>query len=231
MTVGRMTTEQLLAQLEEVRKNHGDQAFEDAKRGLAQDLILKPNGETFLKNAFPDMDLEAVRAEAEKTQEEIAQATSPEEMMRRMMQQQIPNLKTQGHYNFFMQAFDALRKTLNSYFGGDAKTGDEARVALGKVLDAAKKIPEIERQLKEMPESAMSEATREFTQPAKELHEFDNQRQLMTELAGLEDAAALKRWYEARQDQIDGIVSKSIRDELFDTIRKRRIEFAKKEGN
>lgn len=227
---GRMTAEQLLKQLEEVRTKHGEQAYEDAKRGLAQDIILKPNGETFLKNAFPDMDLEAVKAEAEQIQEEVAKASNPDELMRQMMTEQIPNLKTQAHYNFFMQAFDALRKTLNSYFGNEPKAGDEARAGLDKVLDAAKKIPDIERQVAEMGDSA-SDAAQEFTQPAKELHEFDNQRALMTELAAVENGGELKRWYEANRDRLDAIVSKSIRDELFDAIRKRRNEFAAQEGN
>lgn len=215
-----MTTKMLLGQLERIREEKGDEAFNLARRGLALDLILKPNGDKFIQNAFPDMDLDELRAEAQGGQQPVA--ASPEEMMLQMLKSQMPNLTTQGHYDTFMAAFDVLRKTLNAYFGGNVAGGDSAREQLDKALDMAAKLPEMEAKFAEMADDEKSDEAKDFTSPAKELHEYDIQKQLLLELAGIESSEKLEEWYAAKRDPLDSIVSKRARDEVFDAIRAKR---------
>lgn len=216
---GTMTIDMLHGQLDRIRKEKGEDAYNLARRGFALDLVLKPNGEAFIKNAFPDMDIEELKAEAQK---QPPAAASPEEAMIQMLKAQMPNLTTQGHYDTFVQAFDALRKTLNAYFGDNKAGGDHAREQLTKVLDMAIKIPEMAQQFAEMSDDEKSDKAKAFTKPATELHEYDTQKQLLLELTAIETSEALEKWYATKREAIDSVVSKRARDEVFDAIRAKR---------
>lgn len=147
-----------------------------------------------------------------------------DDMMRQALAAQIPNLKTQAQFNIFMTCFDALRSTLNAYFGGEVASGEMSRDALNKSLDMAKQITELTEKLGEMPDEIKSEAAKEFTAPAKELHEYDEHRQLIIELEGLKSLDALQKWYTDNRKRMDRVVSQKLRDELFDAIREKRKE-------
>ncbi len=147
-----------------------------------------------------------------------------DDMMRQALAAQIPNLKTQAQFNIFMNCFDALRSTLNAYFGGELASAEMARDALNKGLDLAKQLVEITEKLNEIPDEAKSEAAKEFTAPAKELHEYDEHRKLVFELANLKSLEALQTWYAESRQRIDRVVSQKLRNELFDAIRDRRKE-------
>jgi dsDNA-binding SOS-regulon protein len=123
-----------------------------------------------------------------------------------------------------MNCFDALRSTLNAYFGGELASAEMARDALNKGLDLAKQLVEITEKLNEIPDEAKSEAAKEFTAPAKELHEYDEHRKLVFELANLKSLEALQTWYAESRQRIDRVVSQKLRNELFDAIRDRRKE-------
>jgi hypothetical protein len=225
MTTATMNIETLLQQLEKIRENHGDEAYEQARRGFAKSLILKPNGDEFIKRAFPDLDLDALRKEAEAEQQAVAQA-SPEEQMLAMIRQQVPNIKSQAQFNMFMGCFDALRATLNHYFGRNPDGAQRAREALNKALDMAAKMPELEDQVAEMPAEMRSEAARSFTEPPKEFHEHDKQRALLIKVAGFTDLGELDGWYTEHRQEIDEVVDQRLRNELFDAIRAKRRELA-----
>lgn len=145
-----------------------------------------------------------------------------DEMMRQALAAQMPNLKTQAQFTLFMTCFDALRSTVNSYLGGDTVAAELAREALVKGLDMAKRMPEIAKKLEEIPEEERSEAAREFTEPAKELHEYDLHKQLLLELASHQTVEDLKKWYADNRGRLDRIVSLGLRNDLFDAIREKR---------
>lgn len=145
-----------------------------------------------------------------------------DDMMRQALTAQIPNLKTQAQFNIFMNCFDALRSTLNAYFGGETASAEMARDALNKGLDLAKQVVEITEKLKEIPDEAKSDAAKEFTAPAKELHEYDEHRKLVFELSSITNLEALQAWYTENRQRIDQVVSQNLRNELFDTIRELR---------
>lgn len=224
--------------LEKLRETHGQAAYEKARHDVAVEMILKPNGEAFLKNAFPDFDLTEVRAEAEA---KVAASQTmpgaddtpqtPEAVLFNLVRQQMPNLKTQAHFNAFMAAFDALRTTLDGYFTDNPERASRAREALNKVLDMASKINHVAEQAAEVPPEERSERLSEYVEPPKQFHEYDDQRRLRVELAAIPTYEALSEWYQANRKTMDRIVSKSLRDELFDAIRQRRSELTAKEAN
>lgn len=215
----------LLTQLERVRQAGGQPAYDKAVRALALDLILKPHGEEFLKDAFPNLDLAAIRAAAEQSNQEKAQLPDDQAMLK-MMRAQIPNMRTQAHFNIFMASFEALRLTLDAYFGGDLEKAEVARKALTDSLDASQQVVQMEAQLKEIPEDQRSEAASEFLQPPKEFHEFDEQRALMAELDQITSMAQLQAWYAGTADRRNRVVSSSLRNPLIDAIRRKRLGFS-----
>lgn len=223
MTTATVSIEQLVTQLNRIREEHGEEAYDKARHGFALGIILKPNGDKFLTKAFPDMDLDALRKEAEASQRAVESAT-PEEMMMGMLRQQIPNLKTQAQLNTFTACFDALRTCLNAYFGRNNETAERARGALNKALDMAAELPKIEDQLAEMPDHLKSDTAKAFTSEPKEFHEHDKQRALLVELAGVIDRNELEKWYHTNRQTIDAVSDQRLRNELFDSIRLKRKE-------
>lgn len=223
MTTAQVNIEQLVAHLNRIREVHGDDAYNEARRGFAVNLILKPNGDKFIGKAFPDLDLDELRKEAE-AQQATAEKAGPEEMMMGMLRQQVPNIKTQAQLNTFMACFDALRTCINHYFGRSPKEAQTAREALGKALDMAAKMPEIEDQLAEMPEDVKSAEAKAFTSEPKEFHEYDKQRRLLAEADATTSRGGLDEWYGKNRDTMDEIVDQRLRNELFDAIRAKRKE-------
>lgn len=214
----------LVSHFDKIRSEQGEEAYQKARKNFAMGMILKPRGDEFLKSAFPDMDIEALRVEAEKSQQD--QARNPQEMMLDAMRQQIPNLKTQAQFNLFMKSFDALRHTLNAAFGLDKEGYEKGKEALNMVLNAALQISEVVQKLQETPEAATSKAAEEFKQPPREFQEYDVQKGLLIELEALTSAEGLQRWYDSNRARIDCVVSASLRNELFDTIRKVKHKFS-----
>lgn len=215
--------EVLVSHLNRIREEHGEEAYHKARRGFALGLILKPNGDKFISNAFPDFDLDELRMEAE-SQQATAEKATPEEMMVGMLRQQVPNIKTQAQLNTFMACFEALRACLNHYFGRNPEGAEKAREALNKALDLAAGMPEIEDQLAEMPDDIKSDAAKAFSSPPKEFHEHDKQRALLVELAGILARDELEKWYHKNRQGIDEISDQRLRNELFDAIRLKRKE-------
>jgi hypothetical protein len=217
----------LISHFDKIRSEQGEEAYQKARKNFAMGMILKPQGDEFIKQAFPDMGIEAIRADAEKSQPSMGsdQAIDPQEMMLTAMRQQIPNLKTQAQFNLFMKSFDALRHTLNSAFGLDKEGYEKGKEALNMALDMALKISEVVQKLQETPEAATSKAAEEFKQPPREFQEYDVQKGLLIELETLTSAEELQRWYDNNRARIDCVVSASLRNELFDTIRKIKHKF------
>lgn len=229
-----MNIDSVRAQLEALRAKHGEAVYQQARRDLALALIGKPNGEAHIRLAFPDMDIEELKAAAAPTpapsdesggsfyQGGQAPSVPDEQLMMRLLQQQMPSIKTQGHLNLFQAAFDALRTTLDGAFSGDADRARRGREALLKVLDTAGNVHEVMAKLDEMPPEARSDAANEFLQPPKQFHEYDIQRRLLVELEGLLTMAALTDWYTATKDDRDRVVSQKLRNELLDAIRAKK---------
>jgi hypothetical protein len=227
MSTQTVSMEAMLSHLQKIKTDHGDEAYEKARQDVALQIILKPKGEEYVKNVFPDIDIEELKATALEAVKmappaELDQNAPPEQVMLQMLREQIPNLQSEAQFKIFMAAFDALRATLNACFGNDTEAAKLGREALNKVLDTAGVLYDMAEKLKDMPDDVKSDIAKEFDTPAKEFHEFGDQSRLLTELEATEDLNALKKWYEARRGAMDRIVSQDLRNKLFDAIRQRR---------
>lgn len=149
-----------------------------------------------------------------------------DQMVMQALAAQVPNLKTQAQFNIFMACFDAMRTTLNSYFGSEMAAAEMARETLGKALDMAKQIQTISEQVAEMPPEERSKVADDFVSPVKEFHEYDLHKQLLMELESCSDTNELQQWYQENRERLDRVVSQSIRNELFDAIRNKRNELS-----
>lgn len=221
--------EALISQLNEVKKTKGEAAFMEAVKSVAEQIMGSPQGESLLKAAVPDINLDELRTNM--AEKKSATAVTADESMMKMLAMQVPNMKTQAQFNAFMGCFDALRSTLNAYFGKQTAAAEMARKVLNDALDMAQQITEMGEKLNEIPDDAKSEAAKDFTKPPRELHEYDTCKQLLGELEGISTSDALKKWYADSRETIDQVVSVKPRNELMDTIRAKRNELAAKEVN
>lgn len=212
----------LMSHFEKIRKEQGEEAYQKARKDFAVAMVMKDRGEEYVKNAFPDLNIEALREEARTKFPQPPGGGTPEEAVLHAMRQQIPNMKTQAQFNIFMASFDAMRHTLNAAFGTDKTGFEKGKEAVIKALNSAFTISEVVEKLKENPEAATSKVAAEFKDPPKEFAEYDVQRGLLAEVPGLETLAELNRWYEKNKPQIDRVVSQTLRNELFDAIRAKK---------
>jgi hypothetical protein len=221
----------ILQRLRKIRETQGEAAYQVAVLDVAVSLYLRERGgEGLVLDTFPDIDMDVVRKMAETREAKESarkEVPSSDQAMLGMMQAQIPNMKTQAQFNVFMVAFDALRGTLNAYFGGQKAGAEIARDALNKALDMAAKVTDIAESLKEIPEGQRSDEANTFTSPPVQLHEYDEHRSLLLELAGIKTYAELQQWYLDTEVRRSKVVSQNLRNELFDNVRLRREELSK----
>jgi len=222
--------EALISQLRQLRLDKGDEAFMAAIQSVAEQILVSPQGEGLLKAAMPDIDLDKLKASVVAEKQSVVSG-SPDEAMMKMLAMQVPNMKTQAQFNAFMGCFDALRATLNAYFGDQKAAAEMGREALNQALDMAKQIATMSEKLNEIPDEVKSDEAKEFTRPAKELHEYDTCKRLLGELTGLQTTEALQKWYSESRQTIDEVMSAKPRNELMDAIRAKRNELMAKDAN
>jgi hypothetical protein len=230
---------EILQRLSKIRTTMGEEAYEDAMYAVAVELYRRPHGgEALVLDTFPDIEMDLVQSMVypKEIEDLTSMARQPEPkqeaptqdmMMLNMMRQQMPNLKTQAQFNTFMLAFDALRGTLNAYFGGETAAAEVARDVLNKSLDMAAKVTGIAESLKDIPEDQRSDQSNMFTAPAAQLHEYDEQRSLLLELGNVKTFSELQKWYLETKPRRDSIVSQNLRNELLDAIRHQKEELSK----
>lgn len=228
MSEFRVPVELLVEQLEKIRTNLGEEAYQQAKGAVIRGLILKPNGEAFLSKAFPGTDFSEFRREAAEAQASTPELPTDEQaLIMRLLQVLVPNLKSQAHFNMFMASFDALKTCMDFYFSGDQSKARVARDALNRALDMASDVHAITSKIEEMPAESLTEASKEFVSAPKQFLEYDRQRRLLEELAQIQSMDVLNVWYAESKSEMDLIVSQSLRNELFDAIRNKKQTFVK----
>lgn len=209
----------IISQLEKIREIEGEEAYQTAKLELAASTVSKPEGEKTVRVMFPDLDLETVKSFARAR----ASAQTVEGALTEMLSAQMPNLRTQAQMKVFMTCFEALRNTLDAYFASDLEVGDTVRGALNVSLDLARKLSAIAEQVKEVPEDQRSDVARTLIEPRSEVLEQDVVQHLKKELEGVEGLQALSVWYGLNRDTMDRVVTQSLRNDLFDHIRAKRL--------
>jgi hypothetical protein len=208
----------IVKSLEVIRATQGEEAYLRARDSLAVMLINQPRGEEFLNMAFPGLDLEPIRQRAAEAEAQKKTAAPPNDMLA-LIRTHVPHLQTQAQLDTFMLAFNAFTLVFDSYFAGNFEAGDQARESLSKTLDLAHQVGQMGAQVNEIPPEARSDEASKFVEPPKQFTEADEKNQLMAELGSIMTKRGLNEWYQSERKRIDGVVSKRLRDELFDAIR------------
>lgn len=216
--------------LEHIRSTQGDEAYEKARLDFAHTLVLAEGGRAFLSNAlqFKQEELDDIERAA---RAELAKK-SPEAAMAEMLKMQLPNCKTQAQFNVFMAGFEALRACLDATFAGNKAGADKARALLVKVIDQAEQVTRAAEQLREVPEAApQGERAADLTEEPIEFHEHDQSRQLMAEVMAIQTRSALDEWYHKNQPRLRRIVDRTLRNEVYDAIRRKKSDLTRVQGN
>lgn len=237
--------EQLLEQLVKIRETHGDEAWEHTRRQIARSVVLNEKGLDFIRRAWPDMDVEKLAEEAKAAAkqallndaeprdggpgraETAQQAKDVGGAMVEMLRQQMPSMKTQAQFNCFMLCFDALRAALDSAFKGEVVQAMQFREALNKGLDASTQLRGIAEQVEEMPAEIRSKDAQAFVDPPAQFEEQELHARLLSEIGGIDDYAKLTQWYGDNRKSLDRILTQSLRNDVFDAIRRRQEELKK----
>ncbi len=140
----------------------------------------------------------------------------------RVLQQSIPAMRSQAQFTAFMAAFDALRGVMNGIFSMDEAATTKFKSALEGSFEAAKKVTEITDKLHEVPEASESKLAEEFKKPPRQFGEYDLQRQLMSELAALDNLQMLTAWWTSNRQRIDEVRSPMLRNPLIDAVRAKK---------
>lgn len=209
----KASKDEILASLEEVRTSKGDEAYYQARRSLALMLVGSEAGRVFLADAFPDLDLESVAQEAQKSK------VSSDQDLFELMRLQVPNLKTQAQLKAYQVAFEALSYMANAYYGGDTETAEKAAYALDRAIEAIQEAANIAQRVEAIPEDQRSPDMEEMIAPPREPREIEEQRSLLAELEAITSSSDLTRWYGTNRKRLELVVSNPYRNELFDAIR------------
>jgi len=140
-----------------------------------------------------------------------------------LVREQLPGINTQAEYNAVVGAFGALRNTMVAILSGDKAQSANAESVLSATITAVRLAKGGSDKLRDVPEAATSEAAEAFKSAPKQFTEEATQKLLLEELAGLQDIEAFSAWYQATRDRREAVVTASLRNVLFDTIRARKL--------
>jgi hypothetical protein len=216
--------EEILKNLETLRALQGEEAYGQARDALALMLIGQPSGEAFLKGAFPDLDIERIRGLAQQNAA-AKTAQAPANDMLALIRTHVPHLQTQAQLDVFMLAFNAFTLTFDSYFAGNLEAATTARETMNKALDLIQEAGAMAERVAEIPPEERSPEAAKYVETPKLFTEADEKAKLMAELDAITTTSGLNEWYRNERKRIDGVVSKTLRDELFDAIRAKQNQF------
>lgn len=214
--------DQVATHLLRIKEEHGEESFHQALTGLFKGLIGQPTADHYIDSLLERLgnpvDADALKAEVKAAAAAPATAPpdSPASTVLQAIQKEMPNCKTQAHFDLVVQAWEALRLYFDSSYGRDVETAGRAREALNRLLDLAPQLVQLHEKLEDNPEATTN---RDFVDAPKQLTEHQTQRALMAELAQLKSRDAVRDWYKQVRVNIDSIVNQQLRNDLFDAIR------------
>lgn len=136
-----------------------------------------------------------------------------------LIRMHVPHLQTQAQLDLYMTAFNAFTLTFDSLISGDQEQAKTSRQVLDQSLELIPKLNDAAERVAEIPSAEQSAEASKLVSPPKLFTEADEQARLLVELDKLESSGALNNWYQSERGRIDGVVSKQLRDQLFDAIR------------
>jgi hypothetical protein len=200
-----------------IRARYGDEAYKSAATDVARQFV-QQGGEAarMAREAFGDT------VDFDNLSSPTTSPMSADNPIIAAIQQQVPGIKTQAQFNAFMAGFDALRLVMDAIFQGNAAREIDGHKALVAAFDVARKSTMISEKLADTPEAAVSKAAAEFKDPPRQFVEQSLQRDLLAEVDKFKSVEDLTRWYADNRARLDQVVSQSLRNELFDTIRRKK---------
>jgi len=213
--------EALKTQLENIRVRYGEEAYKSAATDVARTFIAQGGElEKVMRETFAGVvDFDNLQ----KAEPTVLDSGNP---ILAAIRQQVPGIKTQAQFNAFMAGFDALRLTMDAIFTDNPGRYDDGRKALEAAFEVARKVTQISVKLAETPEAAVSKAAAEFKDPPRQFTEQSLQRELLAELANCKNLESLQSWYALTKESREQVVSQSLRNELFDEIRRKKESFS-----
>jgi len=214
----KLTLEQTLSALNKIREESGEEPYMMARDRVVRSMLSTPQGEEIARKTFPELDLEKFKLTPDP--QGPAAATMAEALRNKM-----PNIKTEGQFQLFMTAFEALVLTLDSYFSGNTAVAIQSRDALDRVLDTAKQLKNVMTQVEQIPaEERSAEAAklvdeRDYSAHGEEAAIYST---LMADLTFINTKDGLDSWYRASRPQMDKVTSQKLRNSLFDAIRNKK---------
>lgn len=142
-----------------------------------------------------------------------------DEVIADFLRQALPGLKTQAQYDAVAGAFEAARLIVNAVIEADPTKEKASREALEVALDAVRKTTELSAKLEDEPEATSSKYANAFRAAPAQFTEREEVVAMLAELAELKTRDEVLAWYAQQRDRRERIVSKSLRDELYDAVR------------
>jgi hypothetical protein len=228
-----LKAENIAAHLKMLRDTQGEEAYRKSIEALARKICHSDQGMALVQGIVAQigdtsLDLEQLQAESKEAVKQAEEASGEDgpgalgdnnEVFIRALQQQMPNLRTQAHFDLTQSAFQALQVCLNSYFGGDLASAKAAHEGLEKLLDLAAQVKEIDDKIQEEPNVTANEAFK--TAPAQYTEDAKVEG-FLSDLQGIDDPLKLQQWYSAHKPSMDQVVSQNLRNKLFDAIRNKK---------
>lgn len=234
----QLNLEQVVSHLQKIKRDHGDENYHAALKGLFRDLILKEGGSQYIASLLEklgdtEFDLESLKTEVQQKGPAEAKAVDTPEaaasVIEQAIQQGMPNCKTKAHFELTLQASEALRVYLNAAFGFDRETSAKAREGLNKLLDLAPELATVTQKLEDHPEATTN---RDFVDPPRDYsNEEITQKTLLEALGTLQSSEDLTSWYSNMKTTLDQINAPRLRNELFDAIRAKKAALRSRETN
>ena len=194
---------------------------------LARNIMASDQGADFIRQIADKLgdttlDLEGLKKEAEERKSPSGKSDQKgNQAFITALQQQMPNVKTQAHFDIVQSAFESLSLALNSYFGGEVDIAAKSREALEKLLDMASRVKDIDDTLKENPEATSNQ---DFVSPPREYTKQEYFDGLLADLEAIRTPERLKQWYAANRETLDGVTDLPTRNKIFDAIREKKIQ-------
>lgn len=226
-----------LQELQRIRAEHGEAAFQAALTEYAQEVIesgaipsFAGAASNYVKNYQEEQSKAQEAATARRQQnDEAAQRmerkpleVESDQGFLALLQKSMPGMRSQAQFNAFMTGFEALRGVMDGIFSGHPEAIQKYREALLKSLDAAQQVTDLTEKLTDVPEAATSKLAEDFKKPPYQFSEYDTQRALMSELEGLTTLDALTRWWTSNRQRIDEVRSPMLRNPLIDAVRAKK---------
>jgi hypothetical protein len=108
-------------------------------------------------------------------------------------------------------------------FEEDKSREEFSRKLLETTLTTCRQATNLGRKVEDIPEVATSKASDDFKRTPYEFAEYDVQQKLLEELGNITDSASFVRWYQETRERRLTVVSKTLRDPLYDAIRARKV--------